>query len=423
LLFLLVTLVVDGLGALALSWCNVITATSLLGTLGSVFLLAIAAANLWALNAALRAGHSWARDSVIAQLSVLLAASYFLWHETRSLIKLNWTTVAVDWMNWTRLGAPPAKIAILVALIAAGWILFLWGRATVKWTTTSVTVAAVVGLAGFLQFWLQNYYIPQAQMPQVDLSVDLSQQGRSGPVTHLSAKVTIHNRGTVPVEVAGALMRVIAYTPAPQQRIDQRSWDQQCQGDLRFSAIIHEDYRANPILAESAQLIYAGYFMNGPEGFLTPGETDTVVREVDLPANFSFARLSATAVFYNDRQLKERRPCEAYRPDNSGEEAIPSAANGHFYCVEYEFAPTNVIERIIAERPVIRVWVITDAENTGREYPRIDWSEGTAYDPAAMVPDPDLISMPHFSEKYPADSDTDVSAEYAVSDAPPGGGR
>jgi hypothetical protein len=101
-------------------------------------------------------------------------------------------------------------------------------------------------------------------------------------------------------------------------------------------------------------------------------------------------------------------------------ESIPSQANGHFFCVEYEFAPANIIDWLLAERPVLRVWVITDAENPVREYPRINWLDGTAYDP--RNDDPASISE-QFSEKYPTDSQTDVSAEYARTDMTPSSGE
>jgi hypothetical protein len=48
-------------------------------------------------------------------------------------------------------------------------------------------------------------------MPLVDISTELSPQGWTGPIIHLSAKVTIHNRGAMTVNVANSLMRVTAY--------------------------------------------------------------------------------------------------------------------------------------------------------------------------------------------------------------------
>jgi hypothetical protein len=111
----------------------------------------------------------------------------------------NWRAVAV----FTITGA--------VGLLALAWILRLGGRTQIRFTKTGLLITALIPLSGGLQYWLQNYYLPGSSAPQVDVSADLSPQTKTGSITHLSAKVTMHNRGAARVNIAAALMRVTAY--------------------------------------------------------------------------------------------------------------------------------------------------------------------------------------------------------------------
>ncbi|HME75623.1 MAG TPA: hypothetical protein VKI00_08190, partial [Mycobacterium sp.] len=238
--------------------------------------------------------------------------------------------------------------------------------------------------------------------------------------------------GTVPVDVAGALMRVTWYPTTAQQPIYRKAcdgWDWRqpwCQiaGALAdLGGPTDSDYRVNPTPGEDAQLSYAGYYMSGFGGILTPGETDTVEREVDIPGGFRVARLSASGIFFNQRRIKEIRPCSDDLPDDSTQQAIPSQAEGHFLCIDYEIAPANVLDELVAARQVVRVWVITDAQESaeqGNEYPRIDSTVGTAWD---MSKKKGPSEVEEFEEANPMGSYTDVSAEYAPTDVTPSSGK
>src|SRR5271167_3276404 len=48
-------------------------------------------------------------------------------------------------------------------------------------------------------------------LPLVDVITDLTPTGKTGDIVRLEAKVTINNRGSVPVYVGATVMRITAY--------------------------------------------------------------------------------------------------------------------------------------------------------------------------------------------------------------------
>lgn len=198
---LLVTLGVDCLGALVLAGGQFLMPLTFFGTVAAATLLAIGFANGWAFNSVRRAASTWPRDAVIAQVFMLFLAGYVIVTDKRSP-EINWYVMAA---------------AVLVFVAAFLWFVLLGPRSRLEWTKSALIGTALFPLAGLLQFWLQNYYIPSTSMPLVDIWTELSPQGWSGTIIHLSAKVTIHNRGTSTVRIANSLMRVAAYPKDPNK--------------------------------------------------------------------------------------------------------------------------------------------------------------------------------------------------------------
>ena len=198
---LLVTLGLEALAALALMVGQLwLAGTQIFSTLGAAILLAIGVANLWAFNSTRKAASSWARDAVIAEGLVLLLALYIImkdvfkssgrWAPSRSALT-NWLVYA---------------ILVTVGVVALVWILLLAGRAEkVQLTKTAAIITALFPLTGLLQSWLVNYYLPGTSAPQIDISTELTPQTMTTPIIHLSAKITIHNRGTTRVDIPAAL--------------------------------------------------------------------------------------------------------------------------------------------------------------------------------------------------------------------------
>ena len=416
---LLVTLVVDCVGGLALAVGELLMSPTVFSTLGAAILLAIGIANGWAFNSVRRAASTWPRDAVIAQVLMLFLAGYVIVTDLRSPI-WNWYVMAT---------------AVLVLAAAFLWSVLLAGRSTLEWTKSAVLVTALFPLAGFLQFWLQNYYMPSTTKPLVDVSTDLSPQGWTDSIIHLSAKVTLHNRGTTKVDVSNSVIRLTAYPftipPDTQVPVNPCAWTADKNQDwctradaldpLGGSADVEYPLDRTPVA--SSHLLYAGTY--GAMGtFLVPGQTDTFQREVDIDSrNVRLARLSFNAIFLNERRIEDIRSCEgkhASENEDLGEfaseveSAIP-AGRAHYFCWEYDIAPANIIDQLIGSHPAMRVY--TDLDNPyrlGNEYPRIRQGFGVAgrFDRF----DPPLENR--FEEVYPVTLDVNES-EYASTDKPP----
>jgi hypothetical protein len=437
--WLLVTLGADVIVAVALAVGELSVAVTVYGTLGAGILLAIGIANFWAFHSVHRATPSWARDAAIAQLVMVFLALYII-------VSVGFNSPQQSRLQWHMRTWLVLAIAVLVVVLAAVWILRLGAYTAGEWskaTKAAATITALLPIAGSLQFWLQNYYIPETSAPQVDVSVDLSPQGRScpdqpsppcnaatGSIFHLSAKVTVHNRSAIRVDVAGALMRITAYRrqapsapnpsappqpiasapPAPEasqvcfkyqdppyQDDPTQNLKPCLEGDLDLSGVNSDsDFRVDPTPATNAQLLYAGLFMN-EDSFLTPGETDTFQREVDLDSKaFRLARFSVSAIFLPERIIRDTRSClgkdagttasaltdprtfareVSIAQTDSDERNVPALgphALQHYLCVQYEIAPRNVIESLTGDHLVVQtVMTLNDPQEPGNEYPQI----------------------------------------------------
>jgi hypothetical protein len=411
---LLVTLGVDGLVAVALGVGELHISTTPFALLGAGILFGVGIANFWGLYSLLQASParlagyqlSWARGPFVAQVLMLCLALYIvvvgISTDPETMMDTfkshNWRAVAVF------------TIAGAFGLLALVWIVLLGGRAQIRPTKAALLITALIPLSGGLQFWLQNYYLPGSSAPQVDVSAELSPQTKTGPITHLSAKVIMHNRGTSKVNVAGALMRVTAYPKTTHQpEAPQDCWfnaDQQwCQveGGVDISRVNSDaDFRADPdsTPAINAHLLYAGLLTSGLSAFMLPGETDTAQREVDIDSGkFRLARLSVSAVFLPDRRIEDVKSCFRTRASEyadfqnfAREVGFPRPWSDHksvpiidpkllqrYLCMNYEIAPSDVISWLIGKPYVVQLNVdLNDPQDPGNEYPAIEWAYALA---------------------------------------------
>lgn len=450
---LLVTLGVDCLGALALAcgqfWMTATHPTPF-ASLAAIALLAIGITNGWAFNSARRAAPTWARDAVIAQLLVFLLAGYAVVTDLRSPI-----------IN-------PYVMATAASVLAAAllWFGLLAARSRVQWTTrTAVILAALFPLAGLVQFWMETYYIPSTSTPLVDISTELSPQGWTGSTIHLSAKVTIHNRGSGSVLVVNTLMRVTAYpaTPPGETRIHvnpcdktpdwNQDWCLRADGLNPSLSSNDVDFPVVRTPPASAHVLYANT-LGSPTYFLVAGETDTFQREVDVEStDFGLARLSVSGIFLTERRIDAIRSCQAKHASSNGDfeqfsqaieevqgrvqvqgqlQQVKASAGdpdfGHFFCREYAFAPGDVIDKLIANHPAIRVetWLDHPSDNLLDEYPRLYEGFGTLGTGYGVYRNRDSFDQPGIdqrledkvAEAYPSGVNTS-EFEYALPDKPP----
>lgn len=453
---LLVTLVADGLAALALGGlqlyltCRLFTSLdAVFGALEAAIFFAVSGTNLWAADGVRRTVPAWARNAVIAQLAVLFLALYIVAIAAfKSLYTLAEAAAKTNGHQFITNGRQLLvfAVAVIISLIALTWIVLLIRRAAVKWNKTAVVMTALLPFAGLLQFWLQAYYLPQTSDPQVDVSVDLSAQGKTQATIHLAAKVTFHNRGAAKVNVAGALMRVTGYAKTTQQpeptagcRYNTNYVNQQwCQieGGLDLSnADPDSDFRVNPTQAVNAHLLYAGTFME--QGILMPGETDTIERDVDLdPGKFQLARLSVSAGFLTERRIQDTRSCwsgskitQLTDPEGFSSEAsvarhfnaetnipiIDPRLRGSYTCIEEDIAPRDAIDFLIGNRTILHAdLILSNPQDHLNEYPQIQFAFGIR-NPSGETDFRSAIEDRIFKAN-PSGLYQDVSAEYAPAD-------
>jgi hypothetical protein len=458
---LFATLILDGLAVLKLAVADLNYTTGIYDSIGDAMFFAIAGANFLAIIFLLYRVASWAAAAFIAQAFMLGLAVYIM------LINLKSPKPSPHIM-W---------VAGVNGLLASIWLLALARRAVEPFkrftifTKTAVIITALIPLfAGSLQFYIQNYYLPHSSEPTVDVSAELSPQSKTGSVTHLSIKVTVHNRGSVRVGVAAGLMRVTAYPstvspqqPPPQQqetaqqkqeptgvcKAEKYSGAKWCQiGDgLDLSGLNGDtEFRDNPIPVvnaqvqaspANAQVLYAALFMH-PGDFLLPGETDTTEREVDIDgANVGLARVSVSALFLTDRNIQATTSCWKSRAnadtdltsfsfevnvprhfsDQSTLPIIDRRLRASYFCVDSEFAPRNIIDKVIGNQGVLRVMImLDDPQLPGEEFPRLDYGyQLVDARNGKILSDPDGRINKKLEKRNPLAADT-VTAEFVPGD-------
>jgi hypothetical protein len=433
------TLVVDGLVAIGLAWLELKLTTTLMESLGVGLLLAIGLANLFALHSVARALPSWPRDVAFAQLLVALLAIYIVFTAPRCWGQNRWM-----------LG-----ITAAAGLLAVGWVLRIArGAVLVQWTKPAAIIAAVIPVAGLVQFWLQTEYIPHSTTPLVDISAELTPTGRTESTIHLSAKVTIRNRASVRLENPAGLMRVTEYPKNWQQRspspcstdtpnVDPAgnilSTSLTLVGGLDpTSANPDGEFRLPATPVSQCVLVYASVFGGGPGAFINPGATQITQKEIDIDADtFRLARLSVSGVFVTEHRFQDVRACyptkdtagslnpqhwpiqaSLYDQNNSdkfyteAENPWPGQFQTQNLCVDYELTPKSILQALMSgPQSVLRVEVVTSQQGDSvNEYPQLRWWYGTTED---IDKSPPHEEQEKIERAYPESGQVDVAAEYA----------
>lgn len=395
------TLLVGGALTLILAVGDLAYVNAVYDWLGVALLFLIASANLAAIALSLSEVYEVAWSVVaafLAQSLVLALAGYVLF---------------IDIFKSPKSNTGIMLVAMVIGFVALIWCVVLFRRTFLQlrpFIRTAALIGVLVPLTGLLQFYLQNYYAPHVSAPLVDVSAELIPQSESNSRIHLSAKVTVHNRGSARISTSGSLMRLTAYPTAAHPQKSEITSQQQgasatcgpgtipterwCEigSALSFSGRNPQsEYRAEATPAPDAQVLYAAIFM--PYGSdLAAGETDTFQRVVDIdPATVRLVRLSVSAVFLTQRNIKDRMSCAKPRvsdqnpnfaeavdtpqhfPDLDAPSNIDARTAPNIMCVDYEFAPQNIIDKLIGNQGACRVEIVLN--NPGypdSEYPVVD---------------------------------------------------
>jgi hypothetical protein len=211
-------------------------------------------------------------------------------------------------------------------------------------------------------------------------------------------------------------------------------WCQIATGLALSSSNPQEEFRDGATPPLNAQLLYAGIFMP-LHTFLVPGETDTFQRVVDIdPATVRLVRLSVSAVFLTHRNVKDMRSCwksrasdradptafanEVDTPEHfPGRSALPiidPRMIANLLCVDYEFAPQNIIDEWIGDQGVLRVQIIlNDPQNPSMEYPELLSSYYVINADGISLDDPDGRISNILQQRNPISGYGELPTEYA----------
>jgi hypothetical protein len=405
-------------------------AATLTATIGAVTLLAITVVGVWAAWATWVQHDSWLGASLLGQFSIAGLAGYTVLTDRRSPL-------------------PEFKVtlfACILGIIAFFWVFYLIPHRPGHLTAGSATIVALIPLLGFVQFWLQTDYLPRTSLPLVDVTTDLTPTGKTGDNVYLEAKVTINNRGSVPVYVGATVMRITAYPTGTPTQLPEMT------AAIQFGISPSIPYRADPLRFDHRKTLYANDLL--PVGStLAAGQSNTYRKVVDFNSHeWRLVRLDVDGIFITSPNIDKVYTCPAppkgiwsHNPhpertdippqksadDGDGSEfqkeivnpIYEKVADGvfkQFFCREIRLKPRNVIHDIIGDHPRFEVLAIfNDPTNASLQYPALFlwWGVNGNYS-----------LNPHQWQKVEALNPTlelhKIGVEYMPSEepAPPGGG-
>lgn len=319
--------------------------------LGTALLLGIGIACALAIGAIVRRSSTAFLTAMTSQIFVVCLAGY-VW--------------VVDERSPVRQVGGVTGIALAFGATALFWVIYLARHVRGAVSRGAVAVVALFPLLGLVQFWLQSDYLPARSLPLVDVEAELTPVGSSGSIIHLSAKITLHNRSSVAVDIPAGLMRVRAY---PVGVTEEPATADTVASHLDPVGSMLGDYRQIPVAPGNSKLLYAGNI--GAAGrFLAPGSTTggQVVIDID-PQTVRLVRMSVSLVAVTRRAVQDTRTCyepkKSYTHDVAGflEEARGVrdwAGGGKALCTETQFAARGAIEEMVADHPVLRISTVVD---------------------------------------------------------------
>ncbi|WP_454789008.1 hypothetical protein [Mycolicibacterium lutetiense] len=348
---LIACLTVDAAVVLSLAVWDATLTRSAWDLLGAALLFGIGITCGLAVGAILRHSSNAFLTAMTSQIFVICLAAY-VW--------------LVDERSPVRQMAGITGIALTFGAIALFWVIYLARYAHGAVTRGAVAVAALFPLLGLVQFWLQSDYLPARSLPLLDVQAELTPVGSSGSIIHLSAKVTIHNRSSVAVDIPAGLMRVRAY---PFGVPEEPATTDTVASYLDPVGSLFGDYRQIPVVPGNSKLLYAGSI--GAAGrFLAPGSTTggQAVIDIDLQT-VRLVQMGVSVVAVTRRAVQDTRTC--YEPKKSYTEDVAGfmkearglhdwVGGGRALCTETQFAARGAIEEMVADHPLLRVFTVVD---------------------------------------------------------------
>ncbi|MDF3337197.1 hypothetical protein P3H80_07190 [Mycolicibacterium septicum] len=319
--------------------------------LGAALLLGIGITCALAMGAILRRSSSAFLTAMTSQIFVVCLAAYVWLVDERSPVR---QLIGIT------------GVALLFGAIALFWVIYLARYAHGAINRGAVVIVSLFPVLGLVQFWLQSDYLPARSLPLVDVQAELTPVGSSGSIIHLSAKLTLHNRSSVAVDIPAGVMRVRAY---PFGVPEEPATTNTVASYLDPVGSMLGDYRQIPVVPSNSKLLYAGSI--GAAGrFLAPGSTTGAQMMIDInPQSVRLVQMGVNIVAVTRRAVQDTRTC--YEPKKSYTEDIAGfmeearglhdwVGGGKALCTETQFATRGSIEELVGDHPVLRIFTVVD---------------------------------------------------------------
>lgn len=349
---LVLCIAIDGTIVLWLAAKNATLTQNAWDLLGTALLLAIGITCALAIGVIVKYRHSSVLTPLASQVFVICLAAYVWLLDLRSPA--------------SQIGGITG-VALALGAVALCWVLYLSRYAAGALTRTGIAVVALFPLIGLVQFWIQNEYMTHSSLPLIDVQTELTPVGSTGPIIHVLAKTTYHNRGSFRVDVPATLTRVVVY---PKGTPSEPPTPEIVAGHLNALGSQFGDYRETPAMSAQARLIYAGSSGGAGGAFLAPGSTNQGSTIIDIDSRtVRLAVIKVTLIAVTHRSVKETRTC--YPPQVAlGEDVIGflrestlvhDFLGGKALCTETQFASRGVIEELVSDHPVLRIFTMVYA--------------------------------------------------------------
>ncbi|GAO08468.1 hypothetical protein TPA0598_04_01040 [Streptomyces lydicamycinicus] len=121
-------------------------------------------------------------------------------------------------------------VAVLLVAFAVTVIVRAFAFDHIELSKIGTAAIALLPLAGVLQFWYMNFYKPTHDSPRVSVTSRLAELGHSRGVSHLRGEITLHNEGSAPADILGAMYTVRGYRMQSAEGMPARKVVEQLDG-------------------------------------------------------------------------------------------------------------------------------------------------------------------------------------------------
>ncbi|MFI1503836.1 hypothetical protein [Streptomyces sp. NPDC020597] len=227
--------------------------------------------------------------------------------------------------------ALPALLLFFAVAVSLSAVIGHKGSLTLTWGV----VAALVPLAGLLQFWYVTFYKTEHERPRVNTTLELDKVVQRSGETQMRGTITLENVGTAELAVLEAVYDVTGHTVGSTDRVFLVPQD------------IHHALDGHRVTwddeSEYRGLIKVGRFIRRG-GHLTPGQKIRTSFVFDV-RNYPREKLRLTShlsLINNNGYFNKFKPCDP----------VPEGA---YECSQIKLPPQSLMRHLLGDGPMARI--------------------------------------------------------------------